>query len=86
MNKNGRFRNNKVYFTQVSNEILRDNTISLKAKGLYALIQSYINLKDNVSWEEILTNDKILLECCKEGEVAFKNTWKELKEYLSNKY
>ena len=86
MNKNGRFRNNKVYFTQVSNEILRDNTISLKAKGLYALIQSYIDANDKYSWKEVLTNKRVLMKCCKEGGVAFENAWKELKEYLNNKY
>ena len=86
MNKNGRFRNNKVYFIQVSNEILRDNTISLKAKGLYILIQSYIDANDKSSWKEVLTSKHVLMKCCKEGGSAFENTWKELKEYLNNKY
>jgi hypothetical protein len=44
--ENGSFRKKKTYFSQVSNEALRDNTLSLKAKGLYALIQSYITIEN----------------------------------------
>ncbi|MBA4509774.1 DnaD domain protein [Clostridium sporogenes] len=72
--KNGRFRKKKVYFTQVSNNALRDNSISLKAKGLYALIQSYITLEDFTLYKNYLKKQ------CKEGEKAFESAWKELKD------
>ena len=71
--KNGRFRKKKVYFTQVSNNALRDNSISLKAKGLYALIQSYITLEDFTLYKNYLKKQ------CKEGEKSFESAWKELK-------
>lgn len=72
--KNGAFRKKKVYFTQVSNHALRDSTISLKAKGLYALIQSYLTLEDFTLYKSTLRK-----QGC-EGEKAFENTWKELKD------
>lgn len=72
-NKNGVFRKKRVYFTQVSNNALRDNTLSLKAKGLYALIQSYLTIEDFTLYK------KFLFSNCQEGESAFENAWKELK-------
>lgn len=42
----GKFRKKKVNFSMISNEIIRDDTVSLKTKGLYALIQSYITMDD----------------------------------------
>ena len=36
----GKFRKKKVNFSMISNEIIRDDTVSLKSKGLYALIRS----------------------------------------------
>ncbi|EJO5349326.1 DnaD domain protein [Clostridium botulinum] len=72
--KNGRFKKKKVYFTQVSNSALRDNTISLKAKGLYSLIQSYITMEDFTLYKNYLKKQ------CKEGEKAFESAWKELKD------
>lgn len=70
----GAFRKKKVYFTQVSNNILRDNSISLKAKGLYSLIQSYITIEGFTLYKTFL------MKQCKEGERAFESTWKELKD------
>lgn len=71
---NGIFIKRKVTFAQVSNEALRDEKISLKAKGLYSLIQSYITL-------EGFTLYKNYLMClCKEGERSFGTAWKELKD------
>lgn len=72
--KNGAFRKKKVYFSQVSNVALRDNNLSLKAKGLYALIQSYITIEDFVLYKTTLKKQ------CIEGEKAFESTWKELKD------
>ena len=41
---NGKFRHRQISFAPVSNSALQDRALSLKAKGLYALIQSYINI------------------------------------------
>lgn len=71
--RNGRFRKRNNY-SMVSNYILRDDDISLKAKGLYALIQSYITLDNFTLYKSFLMS-----RCC-EGERAFDSAWKELKE------
>lgn len=73
-NKSGAFRKKKVYFSQVSNSALRDEKLSLKAKGLYALIQSYITLEDFTLYKSTLKQQ------CLDKEKSFENTWKELKE------
>ena len=73
-NLNGSFRKKKIYFSQVSNTALRDTELSLKAKGLYALIQSYITIENFTLYKSTLKNS------CIEGEKAFESTWKELKE------
>lgn len=73
-NLNGAFRKKKIYFSQVSNSALRDPKLSLKAKGLYALIQSYITI------EEFTLYKSTLRSSCKEGEKSFESTWKELKD------
>lgn len=70
----GRFRKKKIYFTQVSNVALRDTNLSLKAKGLYALIQSYITIEDFTLYKTTLLKD------CSEGKKAFESAWKELKD------
>ncbi len=73
-NKSGQFRKKKIYFTQVSNVALRDEYLSLKAKGLYALIQSYLTIEDFTLYKNTLKKH------LKEGEKAFESTWKELKD------
>lgn len=73
-NNGGRFRKKRVNFSMVSNRILRDETISLKAKGLYALIQSYITLDDFILYKNFLQK-----KCC-EGKKSFETAWKELKD------
>lgn len=70
----GKFRHKKVNFSMVSNEILRNDAVSLKAKGLYALIQSYITIEDFSLYKGFL------LSKCKEGKKAFDAAWKELKD------
>lgn len=70
----GRFRPRKTRFSQVSNAALHDDKLSLKAKGLYSLIQSLITMPD-----ADLCIWKIKLKC-KEGSKAFDAAWKELKE------
>lgn len=71
--KSGRFRKKKVNFSMVSNLIIRDDTISLKAKGLYCLIQSYITLDNFILYKDFLQSK------CKEGRESFNSAWKELK-------
>ena len=46
----GFFRSKKG-FTVVQNEITKDTNISLKAKGLYLVIQAYISMPDNGKWQ-----------------------------------
>ena len=69
----GFFRSKKG-FTVVQNEITRDTNISLKAKGLYLVIQAYISMPDR-KW----TKDDFM-RLAKEGSKAFDSAWKELKE------
>ncbi len=71
--KSGAFRKKKVYFSQVSNLAIRDKGLSLKAKGLYALIQSYITIEGFVLYKSTLKKD------CHEKDTAFENAWAELK-------
>lgn len=72
--KSGSFRKKKVYFTQISNSALRDANLSLKAKGLYSLIQSYITIEDFILYKTFL------MKQCKEGVDGFNSTWNELKK------
>lgn len=70
----GAFRKKKVSFSQVSNVALRDEDLSLKAKGLLALIESYLSLDNFVLYKQFLINKS------KDGETAFRGAWKELKD------
>lgn len=72
--RGGKFRQKKTNFSMVSNEILRNTHISLKAKGLYALIQSYITLDNFTLYKGFLQSH------CLEGKKAFESAWKELKD------
>ena len=72
--KNGSFRKRKVYFAQVSDAALRDPNISLRAKGLYSLIESFLAIPNFTLYKTTLKR------VCKEGKQAFDNTWNELKE------
>jgi hypothetical protein len=71
---NGKFRHRKAKFAQISNSALQDAQLSLKSKGLYSLIQSYITMPnyDLYKW--------FLIKQCKEGEKAFQSAWQELKD------
>ena len=73
-NKGGSFKPKKVYFSQVSNHALRDSNLSLKAKGLYALIQSYITIENFILYKNTLK------KACLEGDTSFESGWKELKD------
>ena len=70
----GAFRKKKTSFAQVSNVALRDETLSLKAKGLLALIESYLSLDNFTLYKQFLINKS------KDGETAFRGAWKELKD------
>lgn len=65
----GKFKNTKA----ASNEALKDSKLSLKAKGLYAVIQSYICIPGFCLHKEYLRR------AGKEGQKAFDSAWKELK-------
>ena len=69
----GSFRRKNGY-TIVQNSIARDKNISMKAKGLYLIIQSYITMPDK-EWHK---NDFINMVA--EGKSAFDSAWKELKD------
>lgn len=74
MKKGGAFRPKKIYFSQVSNYAIRDYKLSLKAKGLYSLIQSYITIENFILYKNTLKKS------CMEGKDAFERAWKELKD------
>lgn len=70
----GAFRKKKTSFAQVSNIALRDKNLSLKAKGLLSLIESYINIDNFTLYKQFLLNQST------DGETSFRGAWKELKD------
>lgn len=63
-------------FCSLPNSVANDMTLSLKAKGLYLLIQSCIeDPKFDFNHYK-----PALMAKCKEGSDAFDSTWKELKK------
>jgi len=73
-NTGGKFRAKRVYFTQVSNVALRDNKLSAKAKGLYSVINSFLTMENFTLYKNALRKHMA------EGNMAFDNMWKELKD------
>lgn len=71
----GRIKRKRGSFTVVSNQAMRDKTLSLKAKGLYSLIQSYIDMESIgfVVYKTYLQNS-----CCSDGRDSFNSAWNEL--------
>lgn len=67
--KSGYFKKKEVPFTQISNEALRDSSLSLRAKGLYGMIQSYILIPDFTLYKWYLKNESGL------GDTAFQTVW-----------
>ena len=61
-------------FTVVQNQIARDKNISLKAKGLYLVIQSYITMPD-VIWKK-----SDFEKFSTDGKKSFETSWKELRD------
>ena len=74
MNNNGRINGSRKNFSQVSNHALQDPDLSLKAKGLYALIESYINIPNFIVYKTTLSKSM------KDGKTSFDTAWKELKD------
>lgn len=72
MNENGIFKK-KIGFTQAGNTLTRDKGLSLRAKGLYLLIMSYI------TFENISLTKSFIFSRCTEREKAFESIWNELK-------
>lgn len=72
-NNSGKFRRTRKNFAQVSNFALQDPNLSLGAKGLYALIESYISIPDFVLYKTTL------MKVCKEGKDGFQTLWNQLK-------
>ena len=73
--RSGKIRKKRTYYAQVSNVALRDETMSLKAKGLLALIESYLSLDNFILYKDFLLSKSL------DGETAFRGAWKELKEH-----
>lgn len=70
----GAFRKKKTSYAQVSNNALRDKDLSLKAKGLLALIESYLSLENFTLYKQFLINKST------DGETSFRGAWNELKD------
>jgi hypothetical protein len=62
----------QIPFAQVSNDVMRDTEISLKAKGLYCLIRSYITIPNFNLYKSHLRSK------CMEGAESFDSAWREL--------
>lgn len=73
MVESGKFRRKKTKFSIVSNSLIHDPEVSLKGKGLYCIIQSFITIPDFVLYKSHLQKS------CKEGSKAFETAWRELK-------
>lgn len=71
----------KISFANVSNIALRDNNLSIKAKGLYSIIQSYITLDNFILYKSFL------IGLSTDGLRSFNTAWNELKDngYLKQK-
>lgn len=74
MVESGKFRQKKTNFSIVSNSLIHDPKISLKGKGLYCIIQSFVTIPNFVLYKSHLKKS------CKEGSKAFETAWKELKD------
>ena len=70
----GNFRSMKDPFTMVSNSLVEDKNLSIKAKGLYLIIKHYITIPGFV------LNKGYLQSISTDGERSFESGWKELKE------
>ena len=80
VSQDGKFKK-KISFATVSNVALRDKNLSIKAKGLYSVIQSYITLDNFTLYKSFLIEQSI------DGIRSFNSGWDELKEsgYIKQK-
>lgn len=72
--ESGKFRRRKKNFSSVPNSVARNKGLSFKAKGLYLMIESYIDIPN------FELHKWYLISQCKEGKKAFDSAWKELKD------
>lgn len=70
----GKFRK-KVPYASVSQVLIKDTELSLKAKGLYSIIECYIRIPDFTLYKSHLINQST------DGLRAFNSAWYELKEH-----
>ena len=71
--QDGCFRN-KTAFVPIPQVVAKDKELSLKGKGLYLLIQSYITIPNFKLYKSFLMSN------CLEGQSSFNSAWNELKE------
>ena len=73
----GKISRRRQSFTMVANKAMRDKHLSLKAKGLYALMQSYLDMSSIgfVVYKSYLQNNT-----CADGKDSFNSAWKELEK------
>lgn len=72
--ENGTFRKRQS-FTMASNAAIRDRNLSLKAKGLYTFIMSYVTMPG------LTLTKSFLATYCLEKDRAFNSAWDELKTH-----
>lgn len=73
--ESGRINRKRQSFTMVANKAVRDKNLSLKAKGLYALIQSYLDMEE-IGF--VVYKTYLQASCCTDGRDSFNSAWKEL--------
>lgn len=61
-------------YTTIYNEVLRDSTLSLNAKGLFAVIKSFVGLPD------FALSKRRLGYACSDSSYLLNSAWKELKQ------
>lgn len=76
--QDGKFRQQKVSYSSVSNTALRDKNLSIKAKGLYGIIASYMTLVNNDPDYELYK--RTLIDESTDGIRSFTTAWNELKD------
>lgn len=74
----GRIYKKNQSFTAVPNTIVKDKTVSLKAKGLFLVINHYADISNYV--DDFVFSKTALENMCIEGQKSFKSAWNELKE------
>lgn len=73
----GKINRKRSSFTMVANKAMRDEHLSLKAKGLYSLMQSYLDME---SIGFVVYKSYLQTHCCSDGRESFNSAWKELEK------